>query len=67
MITVPILIMQSTQDKITPPENAEIIYQSVSSSDKKIVWLHNSDHCAPLDYDKEIIAQAVTSFVRERT
>ena len=66
LVTTPILILQSTGDSITPPDNAETLYRMVGSSDKQIVWLHNSDHCAPLDYDKDIVANAVARFIKER-
>jgi carboxylesterase len=66
-ITVPTLILQSKEDGVVPASNAELFYERISSSDKRIRWLNNSYHVATLDYDKDIVADEITGFIRNHT
>ncbi|MBI2667949.1 alpha/beta fold hydrolase [Candidatus Woesearchaeota archaeon] len=43
-ITEPILILQSNDDRIVLPESARILYDSISSKDKELIFLENSTH-----------------------
>ncbi len=61
-ITVPILIMHSKQDHTIPVDNADLIYRSVSSKQKKLVILEKSYHILPLDFEKEIIRDEILTF-----
>jgi carboxylesterase len=54
-ISMPIRIFHGREDHVIPTENATYIFDHVSSSDKKLIWLENSYHVATIDYDKELI------------
>jgi carboxylesterase len=64
-ITAPALILQSTEDHVVPPENGPHIQEKLGSEDKELVRLENSYHVAPLDNDKDLIAERTTRFIRE--
>lgn len=62
-IKVPALIVQGKVDKVVPPYNAEVIYNSISSEDKNILWLENSHHVVTLDVDRETLYKEVERFI----
>ncbi len=62
-IVTPALILKSSDDHVIPPMSAEVTLEKLGSSQKEIVWLHNSYHVATMDYDKEIIVQKSLEFV----
>ncbi len=59
----PILILQSKFDNRAAPESADLIYKSVFSDEKKLVYLENSGHIITLDYDKERVFEEVYEFI----
>ncbi len=65
-ITAPALIFKSQEDHVVPPQNSNLIYESISSQDKTLVELKESYHVATLDNDKEEIAQKCIAFMKER-
>lgn len=64
-VTCPALILVSTEDHVVPPDNSQTIYNSISSSDKKIVQLENSYHVATLDYDQQLIIDESLKFMEK--
>ncbi len=64
-VECPALIFSSIVDHVVPPENAEIIYNEISSSDKTIIKLPESYHVATLDNDLDLIATESIKFIRE--
>ena len=64
ILTVPILMLQSKDDKVLPPGNAPFIIERVASSDKRFIILENSYHVATMDFDRDIVAQQVIAFVQ---
>lgn len=64
-VTCPALILVSTEDHVVPPDNSQTIYNSISSSDKKIVQLENSYHVATLDYDQQHIIDESLKFMEK--
>jgi carboxylesterase len=63
-IQCPALIFQSRDDHVVHPDNAPFIYENIGCSDKELIWLENSYHVATLDYDKELIAEKILSFIQ---
>ncbi|KDE47739.1 hypothetical protein DI43_08620 [Geobacillus sp. CAMR12739] len=61
-VTCPILIFVSNEDHVVPPENADIIFRGVRSSDKEIVRLKNSYHVATLDHDQPLVIERSLRF-----
>ena len=66
-INQPILIIQARKDGLVPPSNAEYIYQTVSSLDKRILWLENSAHLATLDFEKHTVFRETADFFLDLT
>lgn len=65
-ITVPVLLFQSSDDRIVSPTNAPYLYRQLTGTDKKeLVWLNNSGHMATLDYDKTIIFENTLRLIKE--
>ncbi|ASS99402.1 lipase [Geobacillus thermocatenulatus] len=61
-VACPILIFVSNEDHVVPPENADIIFRGVRSSDKEIVRLKNSYHVATLDHDQPLVIERSLRF-----
>ncbi|PLT32917.1 carboxylesterase [Bacillus sp. V5-8f] len=64
-ITCPALIFVSREDHVVPPDNSQIIYEQISSQEKRIVHLDNSYHVATLDNDQELIISKTLSFIEQ--
>ncbi len=59
-----VLVIQPRKDKSVMPISAEIIYNNISSKQKKLVWLENSYHGCTLGKEKNIIHEEILSFLR---
>lgn len=62
-VNVPLLLIQSRQDIVVRPEGAQIIFERVSSTNKRIVWLERGGHIAVEDYDKDIVFNETQRFI----
>jgi carboxylesterase len=65
-VTAPVLIVHSRNDHTAHPENASLIFDSISSADKRIEWLKRSYHVITIDYDRDHVAELTMSFIQER-
>lgn len=65
-IEKPILIMQSYGDGTVHPSSANFIYKRIGSTDKSIIFLHNSGHVITCDCEKEQVFEEVHSFISKR-
>jgi len=54
-IRQPILIFQGRRDAQLTPQAAQIVYDSVSSTDKTLVWLEHSGHNLLADGEREAV------------
>lgn len=63
-VTCPILVMHGRNDHTVPPFNAPMIYGSVASEDKELVWLERSYHVITLDYDRDEVFSRTYEFIR---
>ena len=64
VLTIPVLIIQSREDRVLPPENGPYMMECIASADKRLVTLPNSYHVATMDYDRALVADEVIGFVR---
>jgi carboxylesterase len=48
-----------------PVGNAKRIHDTISSTEKDVVWLERSYHVATLDYDRDIIFERSAEFFRK--
>ena len=63
-ILQPCLIFKSKEDHAVPKISATFTMKKLGSRDKELIWLENSYHVAPLDYDKELIAKKSIEFIQ---
>jgi carboxylesterase len=59
----PMLIIQSRKDHVVDPAGASYLYEHVSSTEKKLEWLENSNHIITLDRDRQEIYRTVGEFM----
>jgi carboxylesterase len=62
-VTAPALVAWSPQDHTVAPDNAAAILAGLASDDVTEVVLERSYHVATLDWDAELLADAVVAFV----
>jgi carboxylesterase len=64
VVTIPVLIIQSCEDRVLPPENGPYMMERIASADKRLVTLPDSYHVATMDYDRGLVADEIIGFVR---
>jgi carboxylesterase len=65
-IKTPILVMHAHQDHTVHPNNAQWIYDHVSSKDKQLVWFERSYHVITLDLERDQVFENTYNFIKER-
>jgi carboxylesterase len=65
-IQAPILVAHGLLDASVPPDDAQEIAASVSSSERELLWLPNSGHVVPVDYDGPDLARATVDFLTRK-
>lgn len=65
-IACPSLIITSRNDHVVPPENSDVLADSVSGPVERL-FLERSYHVATLDYDKAAIEKAIVEFATRVT
>jgi carboxylesterase len=65
-IAQPVLIFQGRLDRAVSLDGASLLFQSVSSTDKQLVWLENSGHCLTVDSEREGVWQTTHDWIQER-
>jgi carboxylesterase len=63
-LTVPVLLIQSCEDRVLPPENGQYMLDRVASPNKRLVRLPNSYHVATMDFDRGLVADEVIGFIQ---
>jgi carboxylesterase len=63
-LTVPTLIIQSCEDRVLPPENGDHLLARIAATDRHLVRLPDSYHVGTMDFDRGLVADEVTAFVR---
>lgn len=66
-IEKPVLVMQSYRDRTVSPLSANIIYNSIGSRDKSIIYLHKSGHVITCDNEKEQVFEEVYNFIKTKS
>lgn len=62
-IKQPVIIFKSQEDHVVPKISTAYTMKNIGSNDKELIWLKNSYHVAPLDYDKELIVKKSIEFM----
>jgi len=60
----PLLIVQSTGDTSIDPRCGQIVYDEAGSTDKELVWLHNSGHNIMVDAERKAVAEKTCEFIQ---
>ena len=63
-LEVPVVFLQSKDDRVMPPGNAQYMAERVGSSDKEVIILQSSYHVATMDYDKDVVAEEIIGFIK---
>lgn len=66
-VKCPVLIMHSHNDHTAHPDNAKLIHDRVSSTDKQLVWLDKSYHVLTLDHDRHEVYERTYEFIQARS
>ncbi|MCC6175086.1 MAG: alpha/beta fold hydrolase [Chloroflexi bacterium] len=59
----PILVLQARSDHVVPPKNASIVFNGVSSPDRRIVMLSNCYHVVTVDFAADTVNAEIERFV----
>lgn len=62
-VRVPALIMQGACDHHIPPDSAQIIFDSLGTTDKEIVWWPDSGHAITIDREQEAVWARAHEFI----
>ena len=65
-ITCPLLLLNSPQDHVVEPSNAELLAETFGGPVERVT-LERSYHVATLDYDKDVIFEHTVAFARKVT
>lgn len=63
-ITAPALVIQGRKDSMVPPSNGDLVYQSLGSASKHILYLDRSDHVVTMDYEKQAVFEKAFKFIQ---
>lgn len=66
LITLPVLIMHGTEDKVTKPEGSQIFYDRAGSPDKTIKLYKGHFHDLLNDVDKELVMADIERWIAAR-
>jgi len=62
-VQVPTLIMQGRCDRSIPADSAQILFDSLGTKDKEIVWWSNSGHAITVDSEREAVWARAYEFI----
>jgi carboxylesterase len=66
-VSAPVLLMYSKGDSTVTPEHGKAIYESLTVSDKNLLWVENSSHVITRDSERTTVFETVASFIRRLT
>jgi len=65
-VTAPLLVAHGCLDATAHPDDARRIAAEVASPERELLWLPNSGHVAPVDYDGQELSRAVVDFLTRK-
>jgi len=63
-IRCPVLLIHSRRDGAVTPDNADLIFQELGTTDKTMLWLEKSGHVVTRDLEHQRVFEAAEEFVR---
>ena len=64
-INTPILIIHSKYDNLTSVKSAKVVYEGISSKNKKYIELEDSYHMVLYDNEKQFVMKSVAEFIHD--
>jgi len=64
-IDIPTLIIHSKKDHTIKHESAKYIYNNIKTHKKKLLYVKNSGHVLPVDFDKKKIFKEILNFIQK--
>ena len=65
-INCPLLIINSSEDPVIRLDSGQYVYVHTSSTDKKLIMLHNCGHVITIDSEWELVAEETYKFIKNR-
>ena len=65
-VTAPLLVAHGRLDATAHPDDARRIAAEVTSPERELLWLPNSGHVVPVDYDGPELARAAVDFLTRK-
>lgn len=62
-VHTPALLMHSRHDQTVDPATMPCIYERLGAEDKQMMWLENCGHVVTVDYDRELVFEAIERFI----
>lgn len=62
-ISAPILIIQSSADRIVNPSSAQYLHEHLGSADKRVLWVNGNNHALAIDEKRGLIYKAIYRFI----
>lgn len=66
-VFAPILIIHSFEDDLTSPQGACLVFDEISSDDKKLIILQDSYHMILYDNEKDIVYRECSEFLKKHS
>jgi len=66
-VTAPFLFIHSREDDLTSPKGSRVVYDAISSNDKKMIVLEDSYHMVLYDNEKEFVFETAGNFFNEHS
>jgi alpha-beta hydrolase superfamily lysophospholipase len=66
LITLPVLILHGTEDKVTNPKGSQLFYDTAGSTDKTLKLYPGHVHDLLNDFDKEKVMADITAWIDRR-
>lgn len=63
-VQVPALVIHSKDDDYVPPDNANMIYQQIGSSQKDLIWVDQANHVITRDGDTSRVFKPIAEFIQ---
>ena len=66
-VVAPILFIHSKEDDLTSPKGSQVVYDAISSADKKMIILKDSYHMVLYDNEKDYVFEAAGNFLNSHS
>jgi carboxylesterase len=64
-VTAPTVILQAVEDDMTSPRNAQLVFDSICSTNKELILLDDCYHVITVDLQKKAVSNYLSDFFRK--